>query len=82
MRLGGRLHVHLVNTAGPHEDVDVYAFDEIPPVGPLDVALRLPAPPTRIVRQPAGEALPFTMRDGRAVVTLPRLEIHDVLVVE
>jgi hypothetical protein len=82
MRLAGRLHVHLVNTAGPHEDVDVYAFDEIPRVGPLQVALQLPAPPTRIVRQPSGEPLPFTMRDGRAVVTLPALEIHDVLVVE
>jgi hypothetical protein len=81
-RLGGRLHVHLVNTAGPHEDADVYAFDEIPAVGPLEIALRLPAAPTRILRQPAGEAMPFTMREGRAVVALPRLAIHDVLVVE
>jgi hypothetical protein len=92
MRLGGRLHVHLVNTAGPHEDEDVYAFDEIPAVGPLEVGIRIPEPPStpvgqhfsaaRIVRQPAGEALKVTMREGRAWVTLPRLEIYDVLVVE
>jgi hypothetical protein len=48
----------------------------------LEVALRLPAPPASVVRQPAGERLPFLMRDGRVVVSLPRLEIHDVLVVE
>jgi hypothetical protein len=82
MRLGGRLHVHLVNTAGPHEDADVYAFDEIPAVGPLEIALRLPAPPVRIVRQPSGDVLPFTMRGDRTLIVLPRLEIHDVLVAE
>jgi hypothetical protein len=82
MRLGGRLHVHLVNTAGPHDNMRVYAFDEIPAVGPLEVALCLPSPPARIVRQPAGEPLPFAMRGGRAVVTLPSLAIHEVLVVE
>jgi hypothetical protein len=82
MRLGGRLHVHLVNTAGPHENEDVYAFDEVPAVGPIEVGLRLASSPARIVRQPAGEALEVTMREGRAWVTLPRLEIHDVLVVD
>ena len=82
MRLGGRLHVHLVNTAGPHEDADVYAFDEIPPVGPLEIALRLPAAPSRIVRQPSGDVMPFTTREGRVVVAMPRLELHDVIVVE
>jgi hypothetical protein len=82
MRLDGRLHVHLINTAGPHEDADVYAFDEIPAVGPLEIALRLPAVPPRVLRQPSGDAVPFTMREGRAVIALPRLEIHDVIVVD
>ena len=82
MRVAGRLHVHLVNTAGPHEDADVYAFDEIPAVGPLEIALSTPTRPARIVRQPSGDVLPFTMREGRAVVAVPQLAIHDVLVVE
>ena len=34
-RIGGRLAVNLVNTAGPHADANTPIIDSIPPVGPL-----------------------------------------------
>ncbi len=82
MRKDGRLSINLINTEGPHSNQKVNVFDEIAPVGPLTVTIRLAERPARIVRQPAGEVLPFDWAGGRAVVVLPRLEIHDVLVVE
>jgi hypothetical protein len=78
----GRLLVNLVNTAGPHEFEKQYVFDEIPPVGPLTVSLRLARAPAAVVMQPEGRRLEVTWQDGRAQVTVPRLEIHAALVVE
>ncbi len=81
-RSGGHLAVNLVNMAGPHADANVATFDELLPVGPLEVAIRPGRKPTRITREPAGEELEFRWSKGQARVTLPQLAIHDVLVVE
>ena len=81
-RKDGRLCVNLVNTAGEHANPEVHTFDEIPPVGPLTVTVRLPKKPRRITRHPGGRSVRFAWRKGEAVVRLPRLAIHDILVVE
>ncbi len=81
-RLGGRLAINLVNTAGPHADVTSPIHDSVPPVGPLALSVRLPAKPARITLQPEGQAMSFEYRDGRAWFTLPTLAIHSILMVE
>lgn len=81
-RLGGRLMVNLVNTAGPHADTKNPIHDSIPPVGPLTVTLRLPRKPSRITLEPNNQALEFAYRDGQARLTLPQLEIHSILVIQ
>jgi hypothetical protein len=78
----GRLLVNLVNTSGPHEFEKEYVFDEVPPVGPLTLSLRLDRKPKAIVMQPEGRPLEVVWRDGTAQVTVPSLEIHAALVVE
>ncbi|MGC9349926.1 MAG: hypothetical protein ACP5JG_17440 [Anaerolineae bacterium] len=80
-RIAGHLAVNLVNTAGPHADPSVYVFDEVPPVGPLDITMRIPRP-TSLRLEPAGEPLDYTYGSGRVRLTLPRLDIHQVIVVE
>jgi len=79
-RIHGRLAVNLVNSAGPHKTEPI--LDSIPPVGPLEITLRPRSKPHRIIRQPAGETLAFEYHAGEARCTVPRLEIHDILVVE
>jgi hypothetical protein len=81
-RLGSRLAVNLVNTAGPHVDTKDPIFDSIPPVGPLTVTIRQPAKPAQVTLEPAGTALAFEYRSGEIQITLPRLQIHDIIVVE
>lgn len=81
-RIGGKLAVNLVNTAGPHSDKEIYVFDEIPPVGPLEITLRPGFRPSRATLQPADKDLFFFYRNGEAALTLPRLQIHDILIVE
>ncbi|MEN6427180.1 MAG: alpha-L-fucosidase [Phycisphaerales bacterium] len=79
-RMGGKLAVNLVNTAGPHRTEPV--LDSIPPVGPLDVTIRLSDKPTKILLEPSGISLPFEYRDGEIRLTVPRVDIHEILVVE
>jgi len=81
-RIDGKLAVNLVNTAGPHHDPTVPIYDNIPPAGPLAITIRTGERPTRVTREPGGDELPFDFSDGKVSLELPRLEIHDVIVVE
>jgi hypothetical protein len=78
-RQGGRLAVNLVNTAGPHQREPI--LDSIEPVGPLDVTIRQTDRPARIMLEPAGTALSFEHRDGEIHLVVPRVDIHEVIVV-
>jgi hypothetical protein len=81
-RVGGKLAVNLINLAGPHEDRQALVFDAVPPVGPLEIRIRQATRPARIMLEPGHKSLEFQYRDGMAFLTLPRLEIHSVLLVE
>jgi hypothetical protein len=78
-RQGGNLAVNLVNTSGPHQREPI--LDSIEPVGPLNVTIRQAAKPARITLEPAGTPLPFEHRDGEIHLTVPRVDIHEVIVV-
>jgi hypothetical protein len=79
-RLGGKLAVNLVNTAGPHQREPI--LDSIPPVGPLQITIRTPQEPARVTLEPGGQALPFQYHAGAVQLTLPQLEIHSIIVVD
>ncbi len=76
----GKLMVNLVNTGGPHRTQPI--LETLPPVGPLQLALRLRAKPARLVLQPSGRDLPFEYADGSARCTVPPIDIHEAVVVE
>jgi len=74
----GKLLIHLVNTSGPHQSEPV--IETIPPIGPLEISIRRPARPSSITLEPAGQSLPFEFADGLVRLTVPRVEIHDIVV--
>jgi hypothetical protein len=76
----GKLLVNLVNTSGPHPTEPI--LESIAPVGPLAINLRCPTKPAKITLEPGAEPLPFDYRDGQAKLTVPRVDIHRVIVVE
>jgi hypothetical protein len=79
-RIGGKLAVNLVNVAGPHQREPI--VDSIPPVGPLDVAIRQATRPAKVTLEPAGMPLPFEHRNGEIRLTVPRVDIHEIIVIE
>ena len=78
--LNGKLQVHLVNTSGDHRNTPI--LESIDPVKDIEVSLRLPEKPSRIVCQPEGKDLKFKYKDGKATFKLPSLEIYDIIEVE
>ena len=80
--LNGILGVHLVNTSGPHANAPDGGITEVKPLGPLTVSIALDQTPKSITLQPEGRSLDTTWTQGRARVTVPRLDLYSILVVE
>jgi hypothetical protein len=81
-RKDGRLLIHLLNTSGPHADDSIITIGEVEPIGPLELTLRIPQKPKRLTLAPGGRKLDWRYRNGEARFTIPRLEIHQVVVAE
>ena len=76
----GRLLVNLVNMAGPHQTEPI--IDAIPAVGPLEVTVRLKDKPASVTIEPGARPMPVDFRDGELKLSIPKLEIHDIVVVK
>jgi hypothetical protein len=76
----GRLLLHLVNLSG----VGPTPVDELLPVGPLTVRLRLSAgmTPQIVQRLVADQALSFDLNSGWVTFRIDRIEAHEVIVVK
>jgi len=81
-RIDGRLAINLVNTAGSHACSAVLTYDDIPPVGPLTLTIRTPQPPLRAHWYPDGGELPWRDVEDGIELTVERLAIHGVVVLE
>ena len=81
-RIKEKLMVHLVNMAGPHADTNVHVFDEIPSIGPLNVAVCVEKEPKKVMLQPEGVVPVYQYIDGKVILQLPNLRIHEIIVIE
>lgn len=81
-RMQGRLTVNLLNGAGPHANTAAYTLDEIPAVGPLTARVRTPQKPASVRLEPAGKALDFRYEQGVVSAIVPKLELHEVVVLK
>ena len=81
-RVQGRLAVHLVNTSGAHWDIQRPLMDAIPPAGPVELAIRRENRPSKVTLEPGGQALAFEHRDGVVHLSVPRVDIHAIVVME
>ena len=79
--INNQLVVHLINVGGNHADKNRYAYDELPPLGPLTVSLRIPKP-RKMMLQPGDIPLSFSYSAGEAIVHIPSLKVHSMIVAE
>ena len=67
---------------GQRGETDFPTLDPYPAAGPFAVHLRTPQKPAAVRREPSGQPLEWSWRDGVLTATVPSLEIHGVLVIE
>jgi hypothetical protein len=78
-RKEGKLLVNLVNTSGAHQTAGI--IETLPAVESLTVTIRQRTKPARLTLEPGARPLAFDYRAGQVRLTVPRVEIHDVIVV-
>jgi len=82
LRQEGRLVLHLVNyhaqRRGDHPEV----IEEMPVWTDIAVRVACARRPVRVLLAPEGTDLPFEYRDGSAWAVVPRLHIHQMVVIE
>jgi len=78
----GKLSLHLLNAAGMQVADRFLYTDGIPPLGPLVVRMRVPERPAAVRWIPDGGRLHWAWAAGQLTVTIPKLAIHGVIVVE
>jgi hypothetical protein len=84
MEKDGRVMINLVNTAGSHDDQDVYTIDEIPPIGPVTLKIQYESKPKKVRLEPSGTKLE-TVWDARGkllTVRIPKIDIHEILLID
>lgn len=80
--LDNKVMIALANTSGPHADENVYVFDEIQPVGPLEIKIRTDGKPKVVTAQPGDRPIDFIYEGNEIHLVLSSLEILDILVIE
>lgn len=81
-RISGNLAVNLVNTSGPNANSNVYVYDDVPPVGPLQVTVRLDGKPKKVTLQPSGQRLKTSYKDMMLKVNVPLVVMHEIILIE
>jgi hypothetical protein len=82
MSKDNRFGLNLVNTAGPHAVERIHTYNDIPPIGPLDITVQLAEKPKKVTLQPDNRALKYSYKEGKLSFTLDRLEIYEILIIE
>ncbi len=80
-QINDKMAINLVNTAGPNANSNVYVYDDIPPIGPLQVEVLLDKKPGSVILEPSRQSLKVNYENGLLKVTIPRLEIHEILLI-
>lgn len=75
----GKTMIQLVNGGGSHSNATCATDDYIPPVLDIRLALTTKTEPAKLILQPEGRELPFSYRNGVAMVSVDRVEIHNII---
>ena len=73
---------HLLYAVPVKRGSGVEIIEDIQPVYHVNVSLKLPEKIRRVYLAPSGEKLPFRRENGRISFTLPKLECHQMVVLE
>ncbi|MBQ3927578.1 MAG: hypothetical protein II710_02920 [Clostridia bacterium] len=77
-----KMMIQLVNMNGQHRSTNIATEDFIPPCRNICLAIRAGQKPSKVIRYPDGEALPFEYQKGMVRVTVPEVRFHEIICFE
>lgn len=75
-----RTVVHLIHATPQRRGPEIDIVEDVIPLHDVRVGLRLDRPVSSVTLAPSGQPLPHTLADGRAWVTVPRIDRHQAVV--
>ncbi|MDO8544004.1 MAG: hypothetical protein Q7S40_26480 [Opitutaceae bacterium] len=75
----GKFLIHLVNASGEHATRPI--VENIAPLAPLEITIRLGTKPARITLEPGARPVPFMHERGETRLIIPPLAIYDIVTV-
>jgi hypothetical protein len=78
-RKNNSIYIHLINANGPHNNPNVLIYDDVTPLRNIKLELSLDKKPTGIKLQPANTAIPFTYKNGKAILTVQEVPIYSIV---
>jgi len=81
-QLNNKIALHLINMSGEHANTNVARFDDIPPVGPLQVKMRLDKRPKKLMLQPDNIPLKYKYVKGELKTEIKKIDIHSIVIIE
>ncbi len=73
---------HLLYATPVRRGKNVEIIEDIIPLGNVSLTLRLGKAIKRVYLAPTGEELPFTAEDGKITLTVPRVDCHQMVVLD
>ena len=77
-----RLVLHLLHYIPERRGQDFDVIEHVIPLTNVDVSVRVDQPVTAVSLAPQGDALDFTMADGRVNFTVPTLDGHQIVAIQ
>ena len=75
----GKLYVNLINVSGEHTNQNALAYDEVPPIHNIKVSIQREVKPSQILLQPGNKDLEFDYNNGRSILIVPELQLHNII---
>jgi hypothetical protein len=77
-----KLAVNLINMSGPHANVRIARYDNIPLIGPLEIKIKVDTQPTKVTLQPENIPLKYSYSNGEIKTTVDKIDIHSIIVID
>lgn len=78
----GKKMIQLINGGGGHANTRAATYKFIPPALDINLSIALDNEPIALTLQPEGKKLDFEYKNGRAYLTVDRVDIHGVIEVD
>ena len=79
LKKDGKRFVQLVNANGSHASAECATEDFIPPVLDTVLTIAVDRKPAALILQPDGKPLDFTWADGKITVSVPRIDLFEII---